>query len=114
MGAKMSSAISGKYFLGVHYDCMRSGIVEAAVNDGHYLVRFDDLIGFGDGSRRPEAQAVVAIADMVGSGDEDGPPPWWFFDNFDQRAKYDAWLNERPADLKARVVPLRRGTQKEG
>src|SRR5271169_2461401 len=51
----MSVALNGKYFLGVHHECMRSGVVEAAVNDGHYLVRFDDLVGFTDGSKWPEA-----------------------------------------------------------
>jgi hypothetical protein len=107
------SAISGKYFLGVHDECMRSGVVEAAINDDHYLVRFDELIGFGDGSKWPEALAVVAITNMVGSGDDEGPPPWWLFDNLEQRAKYEAWLNEPPPDLKPRVVPLRRGPQKE-
>jgi hypothetical protein len=39
----MSAALIGKYFLCVHDECWRSGIVEAAVNDGHYIVRFDDL-----------------------------------------------------------------------
>jgi hypothetical protein len=107
------SALSRKYFLGVHDECMRSGIVDAAVNDDHYLVRFDDLVGFSDGSKWPEALAVVAITDMVGSGGDDGPPPWWFFDNPEQRARYDAWLTEPPPDLKPRVVPLRRGPQKE-
>jgi hypothetical protein len=57
--------------------------------------------------------AVVAVANMVGSGDEDSPPPWWFFDNPEQRAKYEAWLNAPPPDLKPRVVSLRRGPQKE-
>jgi hypothetical protein len=110
----MSAALSGKYFVGVHDGCMRSGVVEAAVNDDHYLVRFDDLIGFTDGSKWPEALAVVAITDLVvGSGDDDKPPPWLFFDNLEQRAKYEAWLNEPPPDLKPRVVPLRRGPQKE-
>jgi hypothetical protein len=107
------SAISGKYFLGVYDECMRSGIVEAAVNDDHYLVRFDNLVGFSDGSKWPEALAVVAVADMVGSGDEHRPPPWWFFDNLEQRARYEAWLNAPPTDLKPRVVSLRRGPQKE-
>jgi len=34
-------------------------------------------------------------------------------DNPEQRARYEAWLNEPPTDLKPRVVPLRRGPQKE-
>jgi hypothetical protein len=107
------SAISGKYFLGVHDGSMRSGIVEAAVNDDHYLVRFDNLIGFLDGSKWPEALAVVAITDMVGSDADDNPPAWLFFDNPDQRTRYEDWLNEPPRDLKPRVVPLRRGPPKE-
>jgi hypothetical protein len=102
------SAIIGKYFLGVHDESMRSGVVEAAVNDDHYLVRFDDLIGFADGSKWPESLAVVAVTDMVGAGDDDKPPPWLFFDNPEQRARYDAWLSEPPTDPKPRVVPLRR------
>jgi hypothetical protein len=107
------SAINGKYFLGVHAESMRSGIVESAVNDDHYLVRFDDLIGFADGSKWPEALAVVAVTDMVGSGDDDKPPPWWFFDNPEPRARYEAWLNEPETDLKPRVVPLRREPPKD-
>ena len=106
------SAISGKYFLGVYDKCMRSGVVEAAVNDDCYLVRFDNLVGFSDGSKWPEALAVVAVADIVGSCDDE-PPAWWFFDNPEQRARYEAWLNAPPTDLKPRVVPLRRGPQKE-
>lgn len=100
----------GKYFIGVHDDCMRSGIVEAAINDGFYLVRFDELVGFTDGSKWPESLAVVALSDMVMSGhtmDDDKPPPWCFFDNSDQRAKYDTWQNEPLPDRKPRVVPLR-------
>ena len=108
----MSAVLNGKYFLGVHDESMRSGLVEAAVNDDLYLVRFDDLVGFTDGSKWPEALAVVAVADMVGSGD-DTPPPWLFFDNLEQRARYEAWLNVPPPDLKPRVVSLRRGPQKE-
>ncbi|MGA7074530.1 hypothetical protein, partial [Bradyrhizobium sp.] len=107
------SSIKGKYFLGVHAESMRSGIIEAAVNDGHYLVRFDTLVGFTDGSRWPEALAIVAVTDMVGSGVDDRPPPWLFFDNLDQRATYENWLNEPPTDTKPRVVPLRRGPPKE-
>jgi len=42
----MSTGLNGKYFLRIHDECWRSGIVEAAVNDDHYIVRFDDLEGF--------------------------------------------------------------------
>ncbi len=109
----MSAVLNGKFFLGVYDDCMRSGVVEAAVNDDHYLVRFDDLIGFGDGSKWPEALAVVAITNMIGSGGDEGPTPWWFFDNLEQRAKYEAWLSEPPRDLKPSVIPLRPGPRKQ-
>jgi len=47
---------------------MRSGTVEAALDGGHYLVRFDDLVGFTDGSKWPESLAVVALSDMVMAG----------------------------------------------
>ncbi len=109
------SALIGKYFIGVHDECMRSGIIEAAVNEHDhpviYLVRFDELIGFTDGSKWPEALALVPISNMMGNGGDDGPPPWWFFDNAEQRAKYDAWLSEpEPEDPtgKPRVVSIRR------
>jgi hypothetical protein len=107
MGNRTNDALNGKYFLGVHDDCMRSGIIEAAVNDYHYLVRFDDLIGFTDGSKWPEALTVVAIIDMARSGQANEPPPWLFFDSLERRAKYQAWLDEPPSDRKPRVVPLR-------
>ncbi len=42
----MSTALIGKYFPCVHDECWRSGIVEAAVNDDHYIVRFDALVRF--------------------------------------------------------------------
>jgi hypothetical protein len=93
--------------LGVHDDRMRSGVIEAAVNDYHYLVRFDDLIGFTDGTKWPESVAVVAIIDMARSGEANEPPPWLFFDNLEPRAKYQAWLDAPPSDRKPRVIPLR-------
>jgi hypothetical protein len=64
----MSDPVVGKYFIGVHEGGMRSGIVEAKINDGLYLVRFDDLIGFTDGSHWPESLAIVAVADMARPG----------------------------------------------
>jgi hypothetical protein len=101
------SALVGKYFTGVHDHSMRSGIVEAAIDMGYYIVRFDDLIGFNDGTKWPEALAVVAVVDMLG-GAEDEPPPWWFFDNLDQRATHEAWYNQPLLDRTPSVVPLRR------
>jgi hypothetical protein len=108
----MSNPLVGKYFIGVHNDAMRSGIVEAAINDRHYLVRFDDLVGFTDASHWPEALAVVPIEHMVEAprdGRREVPPPWEFFDNLEKRQAYYAWVSEPEADRKPRVVPLRPG-----
>jgi hypothetical protein len=111
----------GKYFLGVHDELWMSGIVEAAVDDAHYLVRFDDLVRFTEGTYRGSSRkqvgalAVVAISDMARPGreygDDDVPPPWLFFDDLDLRAKYQAWLDEPEPDDptgKPRVVSMRR------
>ena len=38
---------------------MRSGIVEAAIDPRHYLVRFDDVIGYTHCSEWPASLAVV-------------------------------------------------------
>src|ERR1700676_2572305 len=103
------TALVGKYFIGVHDGSMRSGTVEAAIEAANYLVRFDDLIGFTDVSKWPPSQAVVPISDMtLGGEDADEPPSWMFFDDQEQRARYDEWLNEPPADRTPRVVPLHR------
>jgi hypothetical protein len=103
----MSAALIGKYFMGTaqHGD----GMVEAAVDDAHYLVRFDAHPG-----GPPEALAVVALSDMVragNTGQDEETPHWLFFDNVEQRAKYWAWLKEPPPDDpagKPRVVSMRR------
>jgi len=101
------TALVGKYFIGVHDDSMRSGIVEAAIDATHYLVRFDDLIGFTDGSKWAPSMAVVQISDMtLGGMDKDEPPPWAFFDDQEQRVRYEQWLSEPPTDRTPRVVPL--------
>jgi hypothetical protein len=104
----MSNALVGKYFIGVYNQSMRSGIVEAALGDRHYLVRFDTLIGFMDGSHWPQSLAVVAIDDMTRparDGNEDVPPPWAFFDDVDQQHAYNAWF--RSPDRKPRVGFIR-------
>ena len=101
------TALVGKYFIGVHYGGLRSGIVEAAIDATHYIVRFDDFIGFTDGSKWPVSLAVVPIGDMTQGGmDEDEPPPWRFFDDQEQRARYEKWLTEPPTDRTPRIVPL--------
>jgi hypothetical protein len=101
------TALVGKYFIGVHDGGMRSGIVEAALDATHYLVRFDDFIGFADGSRWPPSLAAVPISDMtLGGEDKDEPPPWAFFDDQEQRARYEEWLREPPTDQTPHVVQL--------
>jgi hypothetical protein len=100
------NALVGKYFVGVYDGCMRSGIVEAAVDATHYLVRFDGLISFPDDP--PLVLALVPVGGMLSCGCEDAPPPWAFFDDKEQRARYDAWLKEPPKeDRTPRVVPLK-------
>jgi hypothetical protein len=54
-----TATLVGKYFIGVHDECLRSGIIEAAIIGGFYLVRFDELIGFTDGSKWPDPQHDV-------------------------------------------------------
>jgi len=106
----MKGALIGKYFLGVHDESWRSGIVEAVIDDGHYLVRFNDVVRMNDGTPWPESLAVVAVDDIAQAGrngDEDIPPPWLFFDNIEQQRVYEAWLNEPAPDRKPRIVPLR-------
>jgi hypothetical protein len=102
------TALVGKFFIGVHGGGMRSGIVEAALEAAHYLVRFDDLIGFTDGSKWPPSQAVVSLSYMTWGGeDQDEPPPWMFFDDHEQRARYNEWLNDLTTDrTPCVVVPL--------
>ena len=102
------TALVGKYFFGVHDGAMRSGIVEAAIDATHYIVRFDDFIGFTDGSKWPPSLAVVPIGEMAGAADaamdEDKPPPWYFFDDQDQRARYEEWLNQPSKPQVVRLV----------
>jgi hypothetical protein len=126
----MSNPLVGKYFLGVHDELWLSGIVEVAVDGGHYLVRFDDLVRYAEGRHRGSplmqagALAIVALSDMVRAGrehgDDDVPPPWLFFDDLDKRAKYQARLDEPEPDDpagKPRLVSLQSkhsGTKSKG
>jgi len=102
--SEKANALVGKYFLGVDPHS-GPGVVQAVIDESHYLVHFDSDNGI------PESLAVVAISDMAragGTGREDEPPPWIFFDTAEQRAKYIAWMNEPPdGSGKPRIVPLR-------
>lgn len=102
------NALVGKLFCGVYEGSMRSGIVEAMLNGTHYLVRFDQFIGFTDGTKWPKYLAIVPINDMLSSHDEEGPPAWVFFDTTDQRERYDEWMDDLPAETVVRVVPIRK------
>jgi hypothetical protein len=95
-------ALVGKYVIAT-FPHPLAGIVETAVDDAHYLVRFES-----DGDM-PETLQVVAISDMARAGGtaESDPPPWLFFDGIEERAKFLAWMNETPPDGRPRVVPLR-------
>src|SRR6516162_10953560 len=98
----MTNPLVGKYFIGVHGGCMRSGIIEAAVDATHYLVRFDKLVSFPDDP--PLVLALVPIAEMISCNCEGAPPPWTFFDNEEQRVRFDAWMKETPKDRTPSVV----------
>jgi hypothetical protein len=94
----------GRYFL-APFPHDEQGVVEAVIDDGHCLVRFE-----ADG-HRPEAFAVVALSDMVragNTGQEHDVPHWLFFDSLEQRAKYRGWINNPEEPSKPRVVLLRR------
>jgi hypothetical protein len=80
MERKMN-ALVGKYFVGALGGGTRSGIVEAAIDATHYIVRLDDLV-------LPVSLAVVPISEMA-QGALVGP--WAFFDDQEQRARYDEW-----------------------
>jgi hypothetical protein len=97
------SGLIGKYFLGFSGG-HETGIIEAAVDRDHYLVRCDADRG------RPEYLAVVAVFDMAGGDGEGAPPPWVLFENAAARAKYIAWIEAPSEDppRKFRVVPLKR------
>jgi hypothetical protein len=99
----MNNALVGKYFLAT-VPFTGPGIVEAIIDDSHYLVRYD-----ADGGM-PEHFMVVAIGDMVRAGfagDDDQPPPWTFFDTIEQRTKFQAWMNEPADPNKPRLVPFK-------
>ena len=112
------NALVGKYFIGVYDGCMRhllrgdsglvlyrSGIVEAAIDATNYLVRFDGLISFP--GHPPLVLALVPIAEMISCNCEGAPPPWTFFDNEEQRVRFDAWMKETPKDRTPSVVSLK-------
>jgi|SRR5215831_18961698 len=84
------TTLVGKCFLGVD-EHAGPGIVEAMIDDTHYLVRLD-----ADGDL-PERVYVVSIHDMArpgSTGKDDQMPPWLFFDTIEHRAKYMAWMDK--------------------
>jgi GTP cyclohydrolase III len=86
---------------------MRSGKIEGQIGDQFFLVRFDDFIGFTDGTKWPDSLAIASLASMIGCGCAEGPLSWQFFDSPEQRAKYEAWTMAPTPDREARVVSLR-------
>lgn len=82
--------VSGMYCLGRHGEHARLGTVEGVADDDRYLVRFDEMVCPTCGPQRPEAQAVVAIADMKA---------WLFFDTPGQRDAFNEALLRRDAGL---------------
>jgi hypothetical protein len=101
--AQNPNPLVGKYFIGFSGG-HGMGVIEAAVDDTHYLVRCDSDRG------RPEYLAVVNVIDMAGGDGEEEPPAWPLFDSVEQRAEYIAWLEGPSSDdppRKFRVVPLK-------
>jgi hypothetical protein len=93
------TALIGKYFLGFQDGFPIEGVVEAGINDGHYLVR----INWRGREPEPEHFAVAAVADMVGgNGIEEEPPSWAFFDTDEQRVRFQAFKAAH------HIVPLRK------
>jgi hypothetical protein len=76
----------GKFFL---VEAVRTGVVEAPIGVGYFLVRLDD-------TGAPGPLAVVDIAEISGDFGEDGDPPTGlFFDAREERSKYLTWLVEQ-------------------
>ena len=90
----MANPLVGKFFIGVHDWGMRSGIVEAAIDDRHYLIRFDNVAGVTNDW--PTSMGIASIEAMIGSPSEDDPPAWNLFDTEEQRSKYTTWVNQEP------------------
>jgi hypothetical protein len=64
-------------------------------------------IGFTDGSKWPLSLAVVPISYMTsGAMEKDDPPSWAFFDDQEQRARYEEWQSKPSTDRTPRVVQL--------
>jgi hypothetical protein len=85
----LRAILVGKYFLDGDQHS-GPGVVLAAIDDTHYLVRLDS-----DGDM-PAHMCVVAISDMAragGTGKDDDAPPWAFFDDITERAKFLAWID---------------------
>ena len=99
-----TTLLIGKYCIGTS-PCAGPCRIEAAIDDEHYLVRFD-----ADEGGVPEHLCVVALSDMVRAGcDDDDPPPWLFFDSVEQRAKFLVYLNDEPTTpVNPKLMPMSR------
>jgi hypothetical protein len=100
-----NNILIGKLFAGVADGCMRSGIIEAAISDNYFLVRFDDLDE--PSGLVPASLMVVNITTLAGGGGGDEPFAWQLFDNQEQRAAFQEWANTPEDNRKPSLVPLR-------
>jgi len=102
----MTAILIGKYFLAP--PPYAAGVIEAAVDDAHYLVRYD---AYPNGRDAPEALAVVMLSEML-TGRDGERLHWLFFDSAEHRSKYWAWVTELPDNPreKPRVVSIREGS----
>lgn len=90
----MANPLVGKFFIGVHDGSMRSGVIDAAVDDQRYLLRFDNLVGAV--FDWPASMGISSIENMLGSfgSDEEGTPAWDIFETEEQRSTFNTWINQ--------------------
>jgi hypothetical protein len=95
----VTDPLLGKFFLAEE---ARTGVVEAPIGIGFFVVRFDD-------AATASPRAIIDISEMAGSVAPDGDPPGWlFFDSIEERTKYQAWRAEQRPN-KGRVAAMPRG-----
>jgi hypothetical protein len=102
------NALVGKYFIGDIDGVVKSGRVEAVLNDTHYLVRYDNDV-FTDPPLLPASLAVVGVYSMTANECDgcEGAPSWNFFDSKEERAAYhDIIMRAYNEAQPPRVVPI--------